>query len=74
MGTVYKIRCRHCGAQFDHYVNSAAGVLPRCVGLGDFVETELAIRCPSCHRKMNNTAEEFNGQVEVICVWDSCKK
>ncbi len=70
MGTVYKIKCKACGAQFDHYILSERGVLPRCVGLGDFVETEMAIRCPCCHHRMNRTQEEFNEQVEVTYVWD----
>ena len=46
MGTAYKIRCRHCGAQFEHYMQPGYGVLPMCVGCGEYVETETAIRCP----------------------------
>ena len=58
MGTAYKIRCRHCG------------VLPMCVGCGEYVETETAIRCPACHKKLNTTQEEFNEQIEVTYMWD----
>ena len=32
MGTAYKIRCRHCGAQFEHHMQPGYGVLPVCVG------------------------------------------
>ena len=38
MGTAYKIRCRHCGAQFEHYMQPGYGVLPMCVGCGEYVE------------------------------------
>ena len=55
MGTAYKIRCRHCGAQFEHHMQPGYGVLPVCVGCGEYVETETAIRCPACHNKLNTT-------------------
>ncbi len=70
MGTAYKIRCKHCGTQFDHSQNAGFGFLPQCVGCGDYIETETAIRCPSCFRRLNNTPEEFNEQVEVVYQWD----
>ena len=46
------------------------GVLPGCVGCGEYVETETAIRCPACHKKLNTTQEEFNEQIEVTYMWD----
>ena len=46
------------------------GVLPVCVGCGEYVETETAIRCPACHKKLNTTQEEFNEQIEVTYMWD----
>ncbi len=71
MGTAYTIRCRHCGAQFDHYMQPGYGVLPPCIGCGDdFVETQTAIRCPVCRRRLNTTQEEFNEQIEVTYAWD----
>ncbi|MFQ7387611.1 MAG: cupin domain-containing protein [Alistipes sp.] len=70
MGTAYKIRCRHCGAQFEHYMQPGYGVLPMCVGCGEYVETETAIRCPACLKKLNTTQEEFNEQIEVTYMWD----
>lgn len=70
MGTLYKIRCKRCGAQFDHYANGDYGLLRLCVGCGEYVETEMPIRCPACLHKLNATAEEFNAQVEVTYSWD----
>ena len=70
MGTAYKIRCKYCGTQFDHYYGNDYGTTIRCVGCGDHVETETAIRCPSCRRRINDTPEEFNSQVEVVMMWD----
>ena len=26
MGTAYKIRCRHCGAQFEHHMQPGYGI------------------------------------------------
>ena len=37
---------------------------------GDYVETETAIRCPACHKKLNTTQEEFARQVEVTYEWE----
>ncbi len=65
MGTAYKIRCKHCGAQFEHSTQPGFGLMPMCVGCGEYVETETAIRCPACRRRLNTTQEEFNEQVEV---------
>ena len=64
MGTAYKIRCKHCGAQFEHSTQPGFGLMPMCVGCGEYVETETAIRCPACRRRLNTTQEEFNEQVE----------
>ncbi len=73
MGTAYKIRCKHCGAQFNHSSDAGIGFLPTCIGCGDnmgHVETQTAIRCPACFKRLNNTPEEFNEQVEVTYSWD----
>ena len=70
MGTAYKIRCRHCGAQFDPDTHPRDGVLAPCAGCGDYVETETANRCPACRKKLNATQEEFNRQIEVTYEWD----
>ncbi len=70
MGTAYTIRCRHCGARFDHCLQPGYGLLPACVGCGEHVETQTAIRCPACHRRLNTTREEFDEQIEVTYQWD----
>ena len=70
MGTAYKIRCKHCGAQFDYSAHAGFGMMPACVGCGEYVETETAIRCPACFRRLNTSQEEFNEQVEVTYMWD----
>ncbi len=73
MGTAYQICCKHCGTRFNHSADAGFGFLPMCVGCGDmggYIETETSIRCPSCHRRLNNTPEEFNEQVEMTYSWD----
>ena len=47
MGTAYKIRCKHCGTQFDHYAGSDYGHTIVCVGCESYIESEMAIRSPS---------------------------
>ncbi len=76
MGTAYQICCKHCGTRFNHSADAGFGFLPMCVGCGDmggYIETETSIRCPSCHRRLNNTPEEFIEQVEMTYTWDYIK-
>ena len=75
MGTAYKIKCRHCGARFDYSSDAAQGMLQPCVGCGDsfcdtYVETQTAIRCPACLRRLNTSPDEFRSQVETVMMWD----
>lgn len=70
MGTAYKIQCGHCNVQFDHYMGSNYGVLPACVGCGEYVETEMPIRCPACSKRLNASPEEFRKQIQVTYMWD----
>ena len=70
MGTAYKIRCKHCGAQIDRFTDVNYGVSSQCVGRNEYVETEIAIRCPVCHKRLNRTMEEFHEQVEVTYQWN----
>lgn len=72
MGTAYKIKCKHCGAEFQHSASPGYGMYRECVGCGgaSFVETDLPIRCPACLRILNRTQQEFNEQVEVVMMWD----
>jgi hypothetical protein len=51
-------------------MQSGYGLLPMCVGCGEYVETETAIRCPACLHRLNTTQEEFNEQIEVTYQWD----
>lgn len=69
MAIMYKIKCRHCGMEFQHFASADYGTLRACVGCECHVETQMAIRCPGCLRKLNNTQEEFNSQVETIFEW-----
>lgn len=70
MGRSYKIRCEHCGTEFIHFEGQDLGTMRMCVGCECHLETENAIRCPGCMRKLNNTVEEFNRQVQTIMSWD----
>lgn len=70
MGTAYKIRCKHCGAVFQHSRSATFGLHVECVGCGEHIETEHPIRCPACLHVLNRTPEEFNAQVEVVMLWD----
>ncbi len=70
MGTIYRIKCENCGTAFMHNMGSDYGAICACVGCECHVETDVAIRCPSCGRRLNATEEEFNRQVETVMVWD----
>ncbi len=70
MGIAYQIRCRHCGTEFNYSQDESMGMLPRCVGCENYVETESPIRCPACSRRLNSTLEEFNEQVQTVMMWD----
>ena len=69
MGTGVKIRCKHCGAEFIDLVG--VGLMGFDSGAGtSHIETEKAIRCPQCMKRLNNTAEEFEEQVMWKLLWD----
>lgn len=70
MGIAYKIRCKHCHAEFDYSRDQSMGMLPRCVGCESHVETESPIRCPACYKRLNTTQSEFNEQVQTVMMWD----
>ncbi len=70
MGTAYKIRCKHCGAQFEHHMHPGYGLCRCASDAANIVETETAIRCPACLHELNTTQEEFNEQIEVTYMWD----
>lgn len=70
MGIAYKIKCKHCGAEFAYSQDQTFGMMPRCVGCEGYVETESPIRCPACSRRLNSSQKEFNEQVQTVMMWD----
>ncbi|MFI3319941.1 MAG: hypothetical protein SNH01_04355 [Rikenellaceae bacterium] len=69
MGTVYKMRCRYCGGQFDHYGDGASDVTAKTQHAAStkvYVETQIPIRCPGCLRRLNNTEDDYRQQVKVV--------
>ncbi|MBO5772071.1 MAG: hypothetical protein J6R09_05490 [Alistipes sp.] len=69
MGASYTIRCKHCNTEFLHIAGNDFGAIRSCVGCECHVETEVAIRCPACMRRINNTEEEFNSQIVGSFTW-----
>ncbi|MFI3317920.1 MAG: hypothetical protein SNH88_01880 [Rikenellaceae bacterium] len=70
MGRSYKIRCRHCGAQFDHCADNSYGILQRCVGCGDMESDDSSpIFCPACSQRVNSSKMELESQIEEIITW-----
>lgn len=65
MGKSYTVICRYCGAQFDHYVFCEHDAQLPQPGQGEYIETEMPIRCPCCHRKLNTFHAESDRQIEV---------
>ena len=53
-----------------HNQGNDYGTISACVGFECHVETETAIRCPACMKRINTTEEEFNRQVETVMIWD----
>ena len=69
MGTGVKIRCKHCGTEFMNL--AGVGFMGFDSGTGtSHIETETAIRCPQCMKRLNNTEEEFNEQIVGSLLWD----
>lgn len=69
MGTGETIRCKHCGTEFMNL--AGVGFMGFDSGTGtSHIETETAIRCPQCKKRLNNTAEEFEKQIVWQLVWD----
>ena len=70
MGTAYRIHCAHCGTQFEQTSPCSFGLPAPSAGCGDYVETQTAIRCPVCLKRLNASQEVFRRQVEVTYLWD----
>ena len=68
MGTT--IRCKHCGTESMILTDwEFIQQLGRKIGFCR-VETETAIRCPQCMKRLNNSEKEFNEQIVGSLVWD----
>lgn len=64
----YIIDCRHCGRHTEY---ATYAMLPRSAADGDEalmprVDTECAIRCPSCRSRLNTTESDFRAQVRAV--------
>ena len=70
MGTGQTIRCKHCGTEFMNFMGF--GFIRQFLGKKEscHIETETAIRCPQCMKRLNNTEKEFNEQVIGLLLWD----
>ena len=53
MGTGHTIRCKHCGTEFMHLTGFGFMGFD-CEDGFCHVETETAIRCPQCMKRLNN--------------------
>lgn len=62
------IRCKHCGTEFINLTGFGFMGFNRNKGFYH-IETEIAMRCPQCMKRINNSAEEFNSQIVGTLVW-----
>lgn len=69
MGKSYKMRCKHCKAEFLHIQRGVIGVLRECACCDSHIVTEIAIRCPQCGRRINRSEEEFRSQILAMMAW-----
>lgn len=69
MGKSYKMRCKHCGAEFLHIRKGVFGVLRECDYCDSHIVTEISIRCPQCARRINRTEDEFRSQIMAMMAW-----
>ena len=70
MGLGNTIRCKHCGTEFMHLTGLGFMGQFDCEDGFCHVETETAIRCPQCMKRLNNTEDEFNEQIVGSLCWD----
>ena len=61
MGTT--IRCKHCGPEFLHLASLGFMGQFDCEDGFCHIETEKAVRCPQCMKRLNNTEDELNEQI-----------
>ena len=72
METEHTIRCKHCGTEFMNLVGlGLMGFMGfDCENGFCHIETETAIRCPKCMKRLNNTQEEFEEQIIGSLCWN----
>lgn len=69
MGTIYRVHCERCGAEFEHQVG--LGLAYACVGCGEMAMDEGAsFRCPVCNLRYNPQEADFADKVLEVILWD----
>lgn len=69
MGTIYRVHCERCGAEFEHQVG--LGLAYACVGCGEVAMDEGApFRCPVCNLRYNPQEADFADKVLEVILWD----
>lgn len=61
----YKIDCRHCGSHTEYSVDLAMVGSVELIECAMHIDTECAIRCPSCRRRLNGSEADFRSQVSM---------
>ncbi len=70
MSVGYQIKCEHCGAEVMHLTVGNSHTA-RTSAKGEYhIETDVAIRCPSCMHRLNSTKEGYERQVKTTMFWD----
>ena len=66
------IRCKHCGTEFINLTGFGFMGFMRhdCEEGLCHIETETAIRCPQCMKRLNDTEEKFESQIVGHLCWD----
>ena len=70
MSVGYQIKCEHCGTEVMHLAVGSAYAARMHAGGECHIETDVAIRCPSCMHRLNSTKEVFERQVKTTMFWD----
>jgi hypothetical protein len=72
MGHGQIIKCKHCGATFNRYcgVGLFGQESENADERVDQIETNKPICCPECGERLNNSAKEFEEQIQSIFLWD----
>ena len=62
----YQIDCKHCGTHTEYSVELRRGCVADGVESMVHIDTECAMRCPACRRRLNGTETEFRSQVKMV--------